>query len=289
MTTTTATPTQTSRRQLWRKVSRNRLTLLGLFIIGVMVLAVVLAPWLAPYDPVQVEVASKLQPPSAQHWMGTDQYGRDVLARIIYGTRYDLLIAVSAVALAAGVGTPLGMIAGYFGGRTEGVIMRCMDLLLVFPDILLAITLAAVLGPSLSNAILAVSIIGIAGYARLAHSSTLTARELMYVEAARAVGMSTPQIIRKAILPNIVSPIMIRATLGMGFAVLLAASLGFIGLGAQPPTPEWGAMINEGRTQIISGAWWTSVFPGLAIVLLVTGFNLLGDGLRDIFDPRAAY
>ncbi|AZI44952.1 ABC transporter permease (plasmid) [Deinococcus psychrotolerans] len=289
MTTTTATPTQTSRRRLWRKVSRNRLTLLGLFIIGVMVLAVVLAPWLTPYDPVQVEVASKLQPPSAQHWMGTDQYGRDVLARIIYGTRYDLLIAVSAVAFAAGVGTPLGMIAGYFGGRTEGVIMRCMDLLLVFPDILLAITLAAVLGPSLSNAILAVSIIGIAGYARLAHSSTLTARELMYVEAARAVGMSTPQIIRKAILPNIVSPIMIRATLGMGFAVLLAASLGFIGLGAQPPTPEWGAMINEGRTQIISGAWWTSVFPGLAIVLLVTGFNLLGDGLRDIFDPRAAY
>jgi hypothetical protein len=184
-----------------------------------------------------------------------------VFTRVLYGARYDLLIAVLAVALAAGVGTPLGLLAGYFRGWTDTVIMRTMDLLLAFPNILLAMTLAAVLGPSLNNAILAVAIVGIAGYARIAYASTLSAKSEVYVEAARALGAAHHRLMLRAILPAILAPIVIRGTLGMGFTILLAAGLGFIGLGAQPPTPEWGAMINEGRNQVILGRWWTSRVP----------------------------
>ncbi|MCL4722499.1 MAG: ABC transporter permease, partial [Gammaproteobacteria bacterium] len=259
-----------------RRFRPNSSLLLGGAIVLFMVLAAVFAPLLTPYDPIRLNIASRFQPPSAEHWFGTDQYGRDVLTRVLHGARYDLLIAVLAVALAAGIGTPLGLIAGYFRGWTDTVIMRLMDLLLAFPNILLAMTLAAVLGPSLDNAILAVAIVGIAGYARIAYASTLSAKADVYVEAARALGASHHRLMLRAILPAIIAPIVIRGTLGMGFTILLAAGLGFIGLGAQPPTPEWGAMINEGRNQVILGRWWTSVFPGLAIVLLVTGFNLLG-------------
>jgi peptide/nickel transport system permease protein len=260
--------------------------LLGGSIVAIMVLAALLAPYLTPFDPIRLDIPRRFQPPSLQHPFGTDQYGRDILTRVLYGARYDLVIAVFAVSLAAGVGTPLGMLAGYFRGWTETGIMRSMDLLFAFPNILLAMTLAAVLGPSLNNAILAVAIVGIAGYARIAYGATLTTTNEVYVEAARALGASHSRLLVRAVLPGIVAPIVIRATLGMGFTILLAAGLGFIGLGAQPPTPEWGAMINEGRNQVILGRWWTSVFPGLAIVMLVTGFNLLGDGLRDALDPR---
>jgi peptide/nickel transport system permease protein len=259
---------------------------MGGAIVLLVVLAAVFAPYLTPYDPVRLNIPGRFQPPSAAHPFGTDQYGRDVLTRVLYGARYDLVIAVLAVALAAGVGTPLGMLAGYFRGFGETAIMRGADLLLAFPNILLAMTLAAVLGPSLNNAILAVAIVGIAGYVRIAYSSTLKVNTEVFVEAARALGAPHSRLLFRAILPAIVAPIVIRATLGMSFTILLAAGLGFIGLGAQPPTPEWGAMINEGRNQVILGRWWTSVFPGLAIVVLVTGFNLLGDGLRDALDPR---
>ena len=269
-----------------RRFRWNSSLVLGGAIILIMVLAAVFAPYVTPYDPIRLDIRSRFQPPSATHWFGTDQYGRDVFTRVLYGARYDLLIAVLAVALAAGVGTPLGLLAGYFRGWTDTLIMRVMDLLLAFPNILLAMTLAAVLGPSLNNAILAVAIVGIAGYARIAYASTLSAKSEVYVEAARALGAAHHRLMLRAILPAILAPIVIRGTLGMGFTILLAAGLGFIGLGAQPPTPEWGAMINEGRNQVILGRWWTSVFPGLAIVLLVTGFNLLGDGLRDALDPR---
>ncbi len=269
-----------------RRFRVNASLLMGGMIVGVMVFAALFAPLLTPYDPIRLNIPARFQPPSAEHWFGTDQYGRDVFTRVLYGARYDLLIAVLAVALAAGVGTPLGMLAGYFRGLTDTVIMRLMDLLLAFPNILLAMTLAAVLGPSLNNAILAVSIVGIAGYARIAYASTLSASSEVYVEAARALGAPHHRLLLRAILPAILAPIVIRGTLGMGFTILLAAGLGFIGLGAQPPTPEWGAMINEGRNQVILGRWWTSVFPGLAIVALVTGFNLIGDGLRDALDPR---
>ena len=269
-----------------RRFKWNSSLVLGGAIVLLMVLAAVFAPLLTPYDPIKLDIRARFQPPSATHWFGTDQYGRDVFSRVLYGARYDLLIAVLAVALAAGIGTPLGMLAGYFRGWTDTVIMRVMDLLLAFPNILLAMTLAAVLGPSLNNAILAVAIVGIAGYARIAYSGTMAAANEVYVEAARALGARHHRLLWSAILPSILAPIVIRGTLGMGFTILLAAGLGFIGLGAQPPTPEWGAMINEGRNQVILGRWWTSVFPGLAIVLLVTGFNLLGDGLRDALDPR---
>jgi peptide/nickel transport system permease protein len=269
-----------------RRFKWNSSLVMGGAIILIMVVAAVFAPYITPYDPIRLDIRSRFQPPSATHWFGTDQYGRDVFTRVLYGARYDLLIAVLAVALAAGVGTPLGLLAGYFRGWTDTVIMRLMDLLLAFPNILLAMTLAAVLGPSLNNAILAVAIVGIAGYARIAYASTLSAKSEVYVEAARALGAAHHRLMLRAILPAILAPIVIRGTLGMGFTILLAAGLGFIGLGAQPPTPEWGAMINEGRNQVILGRWWTSVFPGLAIVLLVTGFNLLGDGLRDALDPR---
>jgi len=269
-----------------RRFKLNSSLVLGGSIVLLMVFAAVFAPLLTPYDPIKLNIPARFQPPSATHLFGTDQYGRDVFTRVIHGARYDLLIAVLAVALAAGVGTPLGMLAGYFRGWTDTVIMRVMDLLLAFPNILLAMTLAAVLGPSLNNAILAVAIVGIAGYARIAYASTMAATSEVYVEAARALGAPHHRLLLRAILPAILAPIVIRGTLGMGFTILLAAGLGFIGLGAQPPTPEWGAMINEGRNQVILGRWWTSVFPGLAIVLLVTGFNLVGDGLRDALDPR---
>ncbi len=269
-----------------RRFRLNSSLVMGGSIVLLMVLAAVFAPLITPYDPIRLSIPSRFQPPSPEHWFGTDQYGRDVFTRVLYGARYDLLIAVLAVALAAGVGTPLGMLAGYFRGWTDTAIMRVMDLLLAFPNILLAMTLAAVLGPSLNNAILAVAIVGIAGYARIAYASTMAASTEVYVEAARALGAPHHRLLLRAILPAILAPIVIRGTLGMGFTILLAAGLGFIGLGAQPPTPEWGAMINEGRNQVILGRWWTSVFPGLAIVLLVTGFNLLGDGLRDALDPR---
>lgn len=269
-----------------RRVRLNASLVMGGIIVILVTLAAIFAPLLTPYDPVRLNIPARFRPPSAEHWFGTDQYGRDVFTRVLYGARYDLVIAVLAVALAAGVGTPLGMIAGYFRGWTDTIIMRLMDLLLAFPNLLLAMTLAAVLGPSLNNAILAVAVVGIAGYARIAYSATLAASNEVYIEAARALGAPHRRLLIKAILPAIIAPIVIRATLGMGFTILLAAGLGFIGLGAQPPTPEWGAMINEGRNQVILGRWWTSVFPGLAIVVLVTGFNLLGDGLRDALDPR---
>jgi peptide/nickel transport system permease protein len=244
-----------------RRFKWNSSLVMGGAIILIMVVAAVFAPYITPYDPIRLDIRSRFQPPSATHWFGTDQYGRDVFTRVLYGARYDLLIAVLAVALAAGVGTPLGLLAGYFRGWTDTVIMRLMDLLLAFPNILLAMTLAAVLGPSLNNAILAVAIVGIAGYARIAYASTLSAKSEVYVEAARALGAAHHRLMLRAILPAILAPIVIRGTLGMGFTILLAAGLGFIGLGAQPPTPEWGAMINEGRNQVILGRWWTSVFP----------------------------
>ena len=269
-----------------RRLRLNSSLVLGLFVVGVMVFGALFAPYLTPYDPIKLDIPARFQPPSLSHLFGTDQYGRDIFTRVLYGARYDLVIAVLAVSLAAGVGTPLGMVSGYFRGPSETLIMRSMDLLLAFPNLLLAMTLAAVLGPSLDNAILAVSIVGIAGYARIAYSATLAAANETYIEAAKALGAPHGRLLARAILPAILAPIVIRATLGMGFTILLAAGLGFIGLGAQPPTPEWGAMINEGRNQVILGRWWTSVFPGLAIVVLVTGFNLLGDGLRDALDPR---
>lgn len=272
--------------QRLKRFGKNRLALVGLVIVTGWCVIAIFAPFLAPYDPMEINLKHRLQPPSARHWLGTDFYGRDVLSRIIHGAKYDVIIAVSAVMFAAGIGTPAGVIAGYYGGGVDEIIMRITDVIMAFPSLVLAMALAAVLGPGLEKAIFVMAFVGTAGYARLARGSTLSIKEEFYVEAARAVGSSTPRILFKHILPNIVSPIIVRATLGMGFTVLLAATLSFIGLGITPPTPEWGAMINEGRLHLVTGKWWITTFPGLAIMSLVLGFNLIGDGLRDILDPR---
>lgn len=269
-----------------RRFMRNRLSLVGLAVLVGWILIAILAPILAPHDPSDVLLDVRLQPPGRGSWLGTDYYGRDIASRILYGARYDLLISLFAVGVAVGAGAPIGVIAGYYGGRLDSVSMRIIDVIMAFPALVLAMALASVLGPGLEKAILALAVVGLAGYARLARASTLSAREEVFVDAARALGASDAVILWRHILPNIVSPLVIRGTLGMGFTVLLAASLSFIGLGAQPPTPEWGAMINEGRNQLISGSWWVSTFPGLAIMSLVLGFNLLGDGIRDVLDPR---
>jgi len=270
-----------------RRLRRNSLSLVGLAILVAWTLVAAAAPAVAPDDPLAVDIGTRLQPPSSRHLLGTDYYGRDLLSRIIYGARYDLAIALVAVGVAAGLGAPFGVVAGYYRGAIDDAIMRVCDVLLAFPSLVLALALAAALGPGLWKAILAVAITSIAGYARLARGSTLVAREETYVEAARAQGASDVRVIGHHVLPNIASPIVVRATVGMGFSVLLAASLSFVGLGAQPPTPEWGAMINEGRNQLVTGVWWVSTFPGLAIMSLIFGFNLLGDGIRDVLDPRA--
>jgi peptide/nickel transport system permease protein len=271
---------------LARRFWRNRLSLVGLLILLAWIVIALAAPLLTPFDPVEVHLDVRLKHPGSEHWLGTDFYGRDIMSRIIFGARYDLLIALFAVGVASGVGAPLGILAGYLGGRLDDTIMRLMDIVIAFPGLVLAMALASVLGPGLEKAILALAVVGVAGYARIGRASTLSVREEVYVEAARALGASTTRILRRHVVPNVVSPVMVRATLGMGFTVLLAASLSFIGLGAQPPTPEWGAMINEGNSQLITGHWWISTFPGLAIMSLVLGFNLLGDGIRDVLDPR---
>lgn len=271
---------------LVRRFGRNGLSIAGLGIILLWTAAALAAPLLAPHDPVEVDIGARMQPASRVHPLGTDFYGRDLLSRIVFGARYDLAIALVAVGLAAGVGVSLGVLAGYYGRGVDDVIMRTTDVLLAFPSLVLALALASALGPGLWKAILAVAVVGVAGYSRLARGSTLSLREEAYVEAARAEGASDLRIMVRYVLPNILSPIIVRATVGMGFTVLLAAGLSFIGLGAQPPTPEWGAMINEGRNQLVTGVWWISTFPGLAIMSLVLGFNLLGDGIRDALDPR---
>lgn len=271
---------------LVRRFGRNGLSIVGLGIILLWTAVALAAPLLAPHDPVEVDIGARMQPASRVHLLGTDFYGRDLLSRIVFGARYDLAIALVAVGLAAGVGVSLGVLAGYYGRGVDDVIMRTTDVLLAFPSLVLALALASALGPGLWKAILAVAVVGVAGYSRLARGSTLSLREEAYVEAARAEGASDLRIMVRYVLPNILSPIIVRATVGMGFTVLLAAGLSFIGLGAQPPTPEWGAMINEGRNQLVTGVWWISTFPGLAIMSLVLGFNLLGDGIRDALDPR---
>ena len=279
-------PARTTAALALRRFGRNRLSLVGTAILAVWILIALLAPLIAPFDPVDVQLDVRMEAPARGRWLGTDFYGRDIFSRILYGARYDLLIALFAVGVAAGVGAPLGILAGYYGGRLDNTIMRVMDIILAFPGLVLAMALASVLGPGLEKAILALAFVGVAGYARLGRASTLSVREEIYVEAARALGAPDPKILTRHVLPNVLSPLLVRATLGMGFTVLLAASLSFIGLGAQPPTPEWGAMINEGRNQLVTGRWWVSTFPGLAIMSLVLGFNLLGDGIRDVLDPR---
>lgn len=268
-----------------RRLLRSPSAMLGLGLVLLLVLAGVFAPLLTPYDPVRQDLRSVLQPPSATHLLGTDNLGRDVLARILYGSRLTLVIGGFAVAVGLLFGTPLGVISGYYRGVADQVIQRFMDLMLSFTSFLLALTLVALLGVGLTNVIIAVGISTIPRFARLIRSSVLTIREVSYIEASRALGAYDRRVLWKHVLPNALAPVIVQATLSMGSTILTAAGLGFLGLGVQPPTPEWGAMLGEGRNYIFSQASLTT-FPGLAIFLAVMGFNLLGDGLRDTLDPQ---
>ena len=259
----------------------------GAIVIASFILIALFAPVLAPYAPEKMIYTAVQQPPSWEHPFGTDELGRDILSRVLYGARISLQVGIIAVGIAMTTGTLLGLLAGVLGGRIDAFIMRAMDVMLAFPGILLALAIVAILGPGLFNTMIAVGVAAIPVYARTARASTLTTLELDYVTAATALGASRARIAFVHVLPNITAPIIVLATVGVATAILSAAGLSYLGLGAQPPTPEWGAMLSEARS-FLRSSWWMATFPGLAIMLVVMAFNLLGDGLRDVFDPRAS-
>lgn len=267
------------------KVFKNKAALAGLLIILFFVFIAIFADFISPYNPYEQTLSDRLQPPSKAHLFGTDDLGRDILSRIIYGARISLAIGIISVALALGVGASAGLVSAYYGGIIDTLLMRLFDVMLAFPTILLAIAIMAALGPDLKNAMIAVGIVNIPTFARIVRASALIIKEQEYIMAAYALGQSNFKIIFRHILPNIVGPITVQASLSYGGSILSAAGLGFLGMGAQPPTPEWGAMLSQARSFIIS-APWTVTFPGVAIFLSVLGFNILGDGLRDFLDPR---
>jgi peptide/nickel transport system permease protein len=278
-------PPAVRRFELGRRLTRNRGALGGLVMLVAIVLVAALAPLIAPFDPIRIDPAHQLYSPGLPYVFGSDQYGRDVFSRVVYGARISLTVGPIAVAIALVPGIALGLLAGFYGRWVDGVLMRIVDVMLAFPGILLALAIVAVLGPSLPSLMVAVGISTIPTYARLTRGSVLAARENLYVDAARVVGATDPSILVRHILPNVVAPIIIVATLGVGSAILVAATLSFLGLGSQPPTPEWGRMLSEGR-QYLREQWWIATFPGVAIMLTVLALNLLGDGLRDALDPR---
>lgn len=268
-----------------RLLAKNRLAMIGVAFIAIWTLGAVFAG-LSPYGSTQTGAGPLLASPSWAHPFGTDNFGRDILTRVLAGGRLSLWTGLIAVGISMIIGVPLGAIAGFVGGRLGNVIMRLMDVLLAFPPLVLAMAIAAALGPGLTSAMVAVGVVGIPEFARLVYSQTGSLRERGFVEAGYAIGLPKGVILRRHIIPNALAPVLVRATLGMGYAILTAASLSFIGLGAQPPQPEWGVMIADSRDYIHSGEWWMTTFPGIAIATAILGFNLLGDGLRDVLDPR---
>ena len=271
----------------WQIFTRNKLAIVGLCFILFWVIVALVAPFVAPFDPTGINFADKLVAPGVNgHILGTDQYGRDVLSRIMYGARISIWCGVISVGISLVIGTILGGIAGYYGGLVSIVIMRVMDAMCAFPSLVLAIVIASVMGRGTVSAMIAVGIVSIPDYARLMFAETSSIRGRPYIEAGVAIGLKNNQLITRHVLPNCMSQLLVKATLGLGFAILTVSSLSFLGMGVQPPTPEWGNMISEGRSYIISGEWWMTTFPGLAIMTSILGFNLVGDGVRDILDPR---
>ena len=267
-------------------MSENPLTLAAFALFFLLVACALFGPSLVPYDPLATDVASALQPPSRAHWMGTDSLGRDILSRIVVATRLDIGIAVSAVALSFAIGSTVGCMAGYYGGGADRIMTRIVDTIMAFPLFVLAMGIVAALGNTVANIVLATAIINLPFYARVARAEVNVRRSAGYVEAARLSGNSNARIIMLHLFPNIMPPMMVQISLNMGWAILNAAGLSFIGLGVRPPAPEWGIMVAEGASYIISGEWWVALFPGAALMLAVFCFNLLGDGLRDLIDPR---
>jgi peptide/nickel transport system permease protein len=280
-----ATTILVPRRRIQFQVRGNELAYVGLAIIVLIFVMAIVGPALAPYDPYKLSFTEKLQPPSAAHWFGTDEAGRDLFSRVLYGTRISLRAAVIVVVIASSIGVTLGTIAGYYGGWVDDIIMRVADIFMAFPGLVLAMAVSAAAGASIEAAILAVSFVWWPVYTRLSHGQVLAVREEEYVHAARAIGASTGRIMLRHVLPNISSVLLVRMTMDIGYAILYTASLGFIGLGAQEPTPEWGRMVATGRRWILDHSYY-SAFPGLAIFVTVLAFTWVGDALRDILDPR---
>jgi ABC-type dipeptide/oligopeptide/nickel transport system permease subunit len=268
-----------------RRLLRHRGAVVGLVVLVALGALALGAPWLSPRDPIKTAPREALQPPGPGYLLGSDQYGRDVLSRVLHGARVSLLVGLISVSIAVGLGTPVGLAAGYRGGHTDAWLMRLMDVMLAFPGILLALAIVSVLRPSVANLMIAVGVAAVPTYARLVRATVLSAKENLYVEAARAVGCGDLLVVGRYILPNVVAPLIVTGTLGLGTAILAAAALSFLGLGSQPPEAEWGRMLSEGR-DYLREAWWISTFPGLGIMLTVLALNLLGDGLRDVLDPR---
>jgi len=274
------------RRRAWRTFTRNRSALIGLVMIVIIVLVGIFAPLLAPYDPLTQSTINRLKPPSAEHWLGLDSYGRDIFSRIIYGTRVALLVGVLSVALGGVIGTAIGVVAGYFGGKVDAVLMRIVDVMLSFPDLITGLLVMAVLGSGTGKLIIAIGLTITPRFARIAYGPTLGLKQKEFVEAARASGQNNALILTRHILPNVMSELIVLASLWTASAIRLEASLSFIGLGVPPPTPTWGQMIRDG-TVYLSNLPLMSLAPGIALLITVFAFNLVGDGLRDVLDPRS--
>ena len=270
----------------WLALKGNPLAVSGLVIVSMLVLMAVFAPWLTGKSPYVQLLTDRLQPPSARHWFGTDELGRDIFSRIVYGSRITLLVVFLVSAIVLPIGLLVGTIAGYFGGLLDTILMRLTDIFLAFPRLVMALAFAAALGPGIENAVVAISITAWPPYARLARAETMTLRGRDFILAARMQGASAPRILWSHILPLCLPSVVVRLTLDMAGIILIAAGLGFLGLGAQPPSPEWGLMVSSGRSYLLD-QWWVATMPGLAIFIVSFGFNLLGDGLRDVFDPRS--
>jgi peptide/nickel transport system permease protein len=271
--------------EVLRALVANRLAVFGLVVLAALVLVAILAPLLAPQPISTVDIPNRLQPPSATNPFGTDELGRDILSRVIFGARVSLQVGVIAVGISLAAGVPLGLVAGFYGGRIDDVIMRVMDMLFAFPAILLAIAIVAVLGPSMGNAMIAIGVVFTPIFARITRGSVLSVREEVYVRAARSLGASDLRLLRVHVLPNVIAPIIVQTSISLAFAVLSEAALSFLGVGVQPPRPSWGRMLFDGRG-FMQQAWWMAVFPGLAILLTVLACNVVGDALRDALDPR---
>lgn len=272
-------------KEAWVSFCKNRLAIVGLGIVLFFIVLAIIAPLIAPYSFKEQVLADRLLAPSSEHWFGTDDFGRDIFSRVVYGARISLWVGFSSVLGSVVIGTGLGIVAGYYGRWVDAIISRVFDIMLAFPSILLAIAVVAILGPSLQNALIAIAIINIPNFGRLVRSKVLSVKQEEYIMAARAVGMKDSRILFRHILPNSISPVIVQATLAIATAIIEAAALGFLGMGAQAPTPEWGKMLSDSK-QYLMQAPWTLFFPGMAIMLTVLGFNLMGDGLRDVLDPK---
>ncbi|MEQ6377557.1 ABC transporter permease [Bacillaceae bacterium S4-13-56] len=284
------TPASPKQSSLWMdalsRILKSKTSMVGLFIILVLIIVAIFAPLIATHDPIDgQDILNRYQKPSAEHYLGTDELGRDIFSRIVYGTRISIQIGLIAVGISMIIGVILGGVAGYFGRWIDMIIMRFVDILMAFPSILLAIAMVTILGKGLTNAMIAIGIVGVPHFARIVRSTVISIKETEYIESARAIGAKSHRILFRHVLPNCMAPIIVQATLSIGTAILDAAGLSFLGLGAQPPIPEWGAMLVDARSAL-QYAPWVVTFPGIAIFLFVLGFNLFGDGLRDALDPR---